>query len=101
MDKLFEGLEDNSKLTVKEMRSRFLAYDAEKQKKEDELRNQMTEMSEMLKILKAESSGRKTAPEESYSQVNHDYPKNTSPMPHTIHSGNVPHFDGTHFSFWK
>ena len=22
-------------------------------------------------------------------------------MPHINHSGNVPHFDGTHFSFWK
>ena len=42
-----------------------------------------------------------TTPVESYNQVNHDYPKNTSPMPHINHSGNVPHFDGTHFSFWK
>ena len=22
-------------------------------------------------------------------------------MPHINHSGNVPQFDGTHFSFWK
>ena len=58
MDKLFEGLEDNTKLTVKEMKSRFLAYDAEKKVKEDELRNQMNEMNEMLKSLRTESGSK-------------------------------------------
>ncbi|KAK1653304.1 hypothetical protein QYE76_071109 [Lolium multiflorum] len=53
MDKLFEVLDDDSNLSVKEMKSRFLAYDAEKKKKEDELQNQMTEMTAMLKNLTA------------------------------------------------
>ena len=101
MDKLFEGLDENSKLTVKEMKSRFLVYDAEKKLKEDELRSQMNEMNAMLKNLSARAGSRGSASEQSYNQVNHDYPKNTSPMPHIINSGNVPHFDGTHFSFWK
>ena len=101
MEKLFEGLEDDSQLTVKEMRTRFISYEAGKKKKEDDLRKQMNEMSAMIKNLSAESASRGSAPEESFHQVNHDYPKNTSPMPHIIHSGNVPHFDGTHFSFWK
>ncbi len=39
MDKLFEGLDEDSNLLVKEMKSRFLAYDAEKQKKEDEVQS--------------------------------------------------------------
>ena len=103
MDKLFEGLDEDSTLSVKEMKSRFSAYDAEKQKKEDDLRNQMEEMNAMLKKLSSGTSSAvsTTTPGESYNQVNHDYPKNTSPMPHINHSGNVPHFDGTHFSFWK
>ena len=101
MEKLFEGLEDDSQLTVKEMRTRFISYEAGKKKKEDDLRKQMNEMSVMIKNLSAESASRGSAPDESYHQVNHDYPKNTSPMPHIITSGNVPHFDGTHFSFWK
>ena len=105
MDKLFEGLDEDSNLSVKEMKSRFLAYDAEKKKKEDEVQSQMDQMSILLKNLSAASSsganGSPKAPEVSYNQVNHDYPKNTSPMPHINHSGNVPLFDGTHFSFWK
>ncbi|KAK1666693.1 hypothetical protein QYE76_054852 [Lolium multiflorum] len=51
MEKLFEGLDEDSNLSVKEMKSRFLAYDAEKKKKEDELQSQMAEMSAMLKNL--------------------------------------------------
>jgi hypothetical protein len=39
MEKLFEGLDDDSNLSVKEMKSRFLAYDAEKKKKADELQS--------------------------------------------------------------
>ena len=103
MEKLFEGLDEDSTLSVKEMKSRFLAYDAEKQKKEDDLHNRMEEMNAMLKKLSSGTSSAvsTTTPVESYNQVNHDYPKNTSPMPHINHSGNVPHFDGTHFSFWK
>ncbi|KAK1683958.1 hypothetical protein QYE76_044806 [Lolium multiflorum] len=102
MDKLFEGLDDDSNLSVKEMKSRFLAYDAEKKKKEDELQNQMTEMTAMLKNLTAggTSSGA-SASKETYHDVNHDYPRNTSPMPHINHSGTVPHYDGTHFPHWK
>ena len=102
MDKLFEGLDENSNLSVKEMKSRFLAYDAEKKKKEDELQNQMTEMTAMLKNLTAggTSSGA-SASKETYHDVNHDYPRNTSPMPHINHSGTVPHYDGTHFPHWK
>ena len=90
MEKLFEGLEDDSQLTVKEMRTRFISYEAGKKKKEDDLRKQMNEMSVMIKNLSDESASRGSAPDESYHQVNHDYPKNTSPMPHIIHSGNVP-----------
>ena len=103
MDKLFEGLDENSNLSVKEMKSRFLAYEAEKKKKEDDLHNRMEEMNAMLKKLSSGTSSvvSTTIPVESYNQVNHDYPKNTSPMPHINHSGNVPRFDGTHFSFWK
>ncbi|KAK1619399.1 hypothetical protein QYE76_024916 [Lolium multiflorum] len=102
MDKLFEGLDDDSNLSVKEMKSRFLAYEAEKKKKEDELQNQMTEMSAMLKNLTAGGTPSGTsASKETYHDVNHDYPKNTSPMPHINHSGTVPHYDGTHFPHWK
>ena len=97
MDKLFEGLDEDANLSVKEMKSRFLAYDAEKKKKEDEVQSQMAQMSAMLKNLTSGTS----VPPETFHEVNHDYPKNTSPMPHINHSGNVPHFDGTHFSFWK
>ncbi|KAK1652756.1 hypothetical protein QYE76_070561 [Lolium multiflorum] len=102
MDKLFEGLDDDSNLSVKEMKSRFLAYEAEKKKKEDELQSQMAEMSVMLKNLTtggapSGASGSKA----SFHEVNHDYPRNTSPMPHINHSGTVPHFDGTHFPHWK
>jgi hypothetical protein len=102
MDKLFEGLDEDSNLSVKEMKSRFLAYEAEKKKKEDELQNQMAEMTAMLKNLTAggTSSGA-SASKESYHDVNHDYPRNTSPMPHINHSGTVPHYDGTHFPHWK
>ncbi|KAK1667802.1 hypothetical protein QYE76_055961 [Lolium multiflorum] len=96
MDKLFEGLDEDSNLSVKEMKSRFLAYDAKK-KKEDEVQSQMAQMTAMLKNLTSGTS----VPPEGYHEVNHDYPRNTSPMPHINHSGNVPHFDGTHFSFWK
>ena len=103
MAKLFKGLDEESNLSVKEMKSRFLAYEAEKKKKEDELQIRMEQMNTMLKNLSATSSsggnGTPQAPQNSYNQVNHDYPKNTSPMPHINHSGNVPHFDGTHFSF--
>ncbi|KAK1682427.1 hypothetical protein QYE76_043275 [Lolium multiflorum] len=100
MDKLFEGLDEDSNNSVKEMKSRFLAYDAEKKKKEDALQSQMAEMTAMLKNL---TSGNPSgaSPQGSFHEVNHDYPKNTSPMPHINHSGNVPHFDGTHFPFWK
>ena len=35
MEKLFKGSDENSNLSVKEMKSRFLAYEAEKKKKED------------------------------------------------------------------
>ena len=101
MEKLFEGLDENSNLSVKEMKSRFLAYDAEKKKKEDELQSQMAEMSTMLKNLTSGPPSTASASLGSYREVNHDYPKNTSPMPHINHSGNVPHFDGTHFPFWK
>ncbi|KAK1696091.1 hypothetical protein QYE76_012788 [Lolium multiflorum] len=102
MDKLFKGLDDDSNLSVKEMKSRFLAYEAEKKKKEDELQSQMAEMSVMLKNLTtggapSGASGSKA----SFHEVNHDYPRNTSPMPHINHSGTVPHFDGTHFPHWK
>ncbi|KAK1646456.1 hypothetical protein QYE76_064261 [Lolium multiflorum] len=102
MDKLFEGLDDDSNLSVKEMKSRLLAYDAEKKKKEDELQNQMTEMTAMLKNLTAGGTlSGASASKESYHDVNHDYPRNTSPMPHINHSGTVPHYDGTHFPHWK
>ncbi|KAK1699023.1 hypothetical protein QYE76_015720 [Lolium multiflorum] len=101
MDKLFEGLDENSNLSVKEMKSRFLAYDAEKKKKEDELQSQMAEMSVMLKNLTNGSPSTASASLGPYREVNYDYPKNTSPMPHINHSGNVLHFDGTHFPFWK
>ncbi|KAK1616000.1 hypothetical protein QYE76_021517, partial [Lolium multiflorum] len=102
MDKLFEGLDDDSNLSVKEMKSRLLAYDAEKKKKEDELQNQMTEMTAMLKNLTAGGTlSGASASKESYHEVNHDYPRNTSPMPHINHSGTVPHYDGTHFPHWK
>ena len=33
MDKLFEGLDEDSNLSVREMKSRFLAYEAEKRKR--------------------------------------------------------------------
>jgi hypothetical protein len=59
------------------------------------------QMSAMLKNLTSGTSSGASAPPETFHEVNHDYPKNTSPMPHINHSGNVPHFDGTHFSFWK
>ncbi|KAK1605364.1 hypothetical protein QYE76_029037 [Lolium multiflorum] len=101
MDKLFEGLDEDSNLSVKEMKSRFLAYDAEKKKKEDDLQSQMAEMTAMLKNLTSGNPSGASAPQGSFHEVNHDYPKNTSPMPHINHSGNVPHFDGTHFPFWK
>ncbi|KAK1648668.1 hypothetical protein QYE76_066473 [Lolium multiflorum] len=102
MDKLFEGLDDDSNLSVKEMKSRFLAYDAEKKKKEDELQSQMAEMSVMLKNLTTSGARSGTSgSKETYNEVNHDYPRNTSPMPHINHSGTVPHFDGTHFPHWK
>ncbi|KAK1620846.1 hypothetical protein QYE76_026363 [Lolium multiflorum] len=102
MDKLFEGLDEDSNLSVKEMKSRFLAYEAEKKKKEDELQNQMAEMTAMLKNLTAggTSSGASVS-KESYHDVNYNYPRNTSPMPHINHSGTVPHYDGTHFPHWK
>jgi hypothetical protein len=51
MDELFEGLDEDSNLSVKEMKSIFLAYEAEKKKKEDEVQRQMTQMSAMLKNL--------------------------------------------------
>ena len=58
----------------------------------------MEQMNTMLKNLSSGTASVVSAtPVESYNQVNHDYPKNTSPMPHINHSGNVPHFDGTHF----
>ncbi|KAM0832404.1 hypothetical protein ACQ4PT_064926 [Festuca glaucescens] len=101
MDKLFESLDEDANLSVKEMKSRFLAYDAEKRKKEDEVQSQMAQMSAMLKNLTSGTSSGTLAPPESFHEVNHDYPKNTSPMPHINHSGNAPHFDGTHFPFWK
>ncbi|KAK1664604.1 hypothetical protein QYE76_052763 [Lolium multiflorum] len=102
MEKLFEGLDDDSNLSVKEMKSRLLAYDAEKKKKEDELQSQMAEMTAMLKNLTAGGApSGASASKETFHEVNHDYPKNTSPMPHINHSGTVPHFDGTHFPFWK
>ncbi|KAK1618233.1 hypothetical protein QYE76_023750 [Lolium multiflorum] len=102
MEKLFEGLDDDSNLSVKEMKSRFLAYDAEKKKKKDELQSQMAEMSVMLKNLTANGAPSGTSgSKETYNEVNHDYPRNTSPMPHINHSGTVPHFDGTHFPHWK
>ncbi|KAK1628924.1 hypothetical protein QYE76_003239 [Lolium multiflorum] len=102
MEKLFEGLDDDSNLSVKEMKSRFLAYDAEKKKKEDELQSQMAEMSVMLKNLTTGGApSGVSASKESFHEVNHDYPRNTSPMPHINHSGTVPHFDGTHFPHWK
>ncbi|KAK1669281.1 hypothetical protein QYE76_057440 [Lolium multiflorum] len=102
MDKLFEGLDDDSNLSVKEMKSRFLAYEAEKKKKEDELQSQMAEMSVMLKNLTTGGApSGVSASKESFHEVNHDYPRNTSPMPHINHSGTVPHFDGTHFPHWK
>ncbi|KAK1606085.1 hypothetical protein QYE76_029758 [Lolium multiflorum] len=102
MDKLFEGLDDDSNLSVKEMKSRLLAYDAEKKKKEDELQSQMAEMSAMLKNLTASGApSGASGSKETYNEVNHDYPRNTSPMPHINHSGTVPHFDGTHFPHWK
>ncbi|KAK1650391.1 hypothetical protein QYE76_068196 [Lolium multiflorum] len=101
MDKLFEGLDEDSNLSVKEMKSRFLAYDAEKKKKEDEVQSQMAQMTAMLKNLTSGTSSRTSVPPEDYHEVNHDYPRNTSHMPHINHSGNVPHFDGTHFHFWK
>ena len=40
MDKLFEGLDEDSNLSVREMKSRFLAYEAEKKKKEDDLQTE-------------------------------------------------------------
>ncbi|KAK1603911.1 hypothetical protein QYE76_027584 [Lolium multiflorum] len=102
MDKLFEGLDEDSNLSVKEMKSRFLAYEAEKKKKEDELQNQMTEMTAMLKNLTVGGTpSGASASKESYHDVNHDYSRNTSPMPHINHSGTVPHYDGTHFPHWK
>ncbi|KAK1617651.1 hypothetical protein QYE76_023168 [Lolium multiflorum] len=102
MEKLFEGLDDDSNLSVKEMKSRFLAYEAEKKKKEDELQSQMAEMSVMLKNLTTGGApSGVSASKESFHEVNHDYPRNTSPMPHINHSGTVPHFDGTHFPHWK
>ncbi|KAK1617335.1 hypothetical protein QYE76_022852 [Lolium multiflorum] len=101
MDKLFKGLDEDSNLSVKEMKSRFLTYEAEKNKKDDDLQSQMAEMIAMLKSLSGGTSSGVAIPGESYKQVTHDYPKNTSHMPHINHSVNVPHFDGTHFSFWK
>jgi len=37
MDKLFEGCDEDSNLSVKEMKSRFLPYGAEKKKKKEEV----------------------------------------------------------------
>ena len=101
MDKLFEGLDENANLSVKEMKSRFLAYEAEKKKKEDDLQTRMEEMNAMLKNLSSVTTTGVTIPVESYNQVNHDYPKNTSPMPHINNCGPAPQYDGTHFSHWK
>ena len=56
MDKLLEGLDEDSNLSVREMKSRFLAYEAEKKKKEDDLQDQMAEMSVMLKNLSGETT---------------------------------------------
>ena len=99
---MFEGLDENSNLSVKVMKARFAAYEAEKNKKESDLLTRLEQMDTMLKSLgSAASSGANSGSQESFNQVSHDYPKNTSPMPHINHSGNVPYFDGTHFSFWK
>ena len=43
-----------------------------------------------------------TKSSESFTQVPFAYPKtNNSLMPHINNSGPSPHFDGTHFSYWK
>ena len=66
MDKLFEGLDEDSNLSVKEMKSRFLAYEAEKKKKEDEVQSQMAQMSAMLKNLTSGTSSGAFVPPESF-----------------------------------
>ena len=72
MDKLFKGLDDDSNLSVKEMKSRFLAYDAEKKKKEDEVESQMAQMTAMLKNLTSGNPSEASASQGSFHQDNHD-----------------------------
>ena len=48
----------------------------------------------------AQTSGA-SKPPESYQQYPFTYPKSNPLMPHINHSGPSPHFDGTHFSYWK
>ena len=73
---MFEGLDENSNLSVKVMNARFAAYEAEKNKKESDLLTRLEQMDTMLKNLgSAASSGTNSGSQESFNRVSHDYPK--------------------------
>ena len=95
----------------------------DKEKKEKDLSAHLSAMEERFKTLGESSpfgntSGQPKAPGEagyvdpsieggsksatSHNQESYTYPNPmNSRMPHINNSGSPPHFDGTHFSFWK
>ena len=95
----------------------------DKEKKENDLSARLSAMEERFRTLGESStpvntSGRPKVPGEagyvdpsteggskptnSYNQESYTYPNPiNSRMPHINNSGSPPHFDGTHFSFWK
>ena len=58
---MFEGLDENSNLSVKEMRTRFSAYEAGKKKKDLDLLTRLEQMEISLKSLGGENSGSATS----------------------------------------
>ena len=70
MEKLFEGLDENSKLSVKDLKTRFISYEAGKMKKKRELQARLEQMDAMMKNLGGgTSSGVSGAPQDSFNRV--------------------------------
>ena len=126
----FPEEDENKTYMVKELRDLQASHDAAKAKadeeakaKEKDLSERLAKMEEQFKTLGANSTSDKSsgkplalAPgdvgyvdssvdpksQDGFHRESYLYPKPiNSNMPHINNSGAPPHFDGTHFSFWK
>lgn len=83
---LFEGLDDDTNLSVKDMKERLRNFEATKAKEKSDLLSRIEQIESKFKDLGVEISSEATSggSKESLNRVSFNYPKNTSPMPHIL-----------------